>query len=209
MRARSAMLSRMNPMRAMVATALLTALLLAGCGGGDTPERGGPAAADSVGGASVIDRGFVRDMVAHHRSAIEMAQVGRKRGESAFVKDLAGEIIKTQRGEIRAMEEADEALAAERINPGDLGLTEAEKAIEHDAGALATAKPFDPEFLQQMIHHHEGAVRIAQVEQERGNSLDLKNLAENIEETQTREVAMMKQQLGKSGAPAGAEHHGG
>ena len=184
-------------------------LALAACGGSDAPQRGGAATADSVGGASVIDRAFVRDMVAHHRSAIEMAQVARKRGESPFVKRLAGEIITTQRAEIRAMQEADKALEAEAINAGDLGLTEEEKAIEHDAGALTKAKPFDPEFLRQMIHHHEGAIRIARVEQERGNSLDLKNLSEVIEETQTSEIAAMRRELKDTGAPAGAEHDGG
>lgn len=188
---------------------LLVVGLLAGCGGGgDAQQRGGPAGADSVGGASVIDRAFVRDMVAHHRSAIEMAQVARKRGKDPFVKKLAADIITTQRGEIRAMEEADEALAAERINAGDLGLTEAEKAIEHDGDALATAKPFDPEFLRQMIHHHEGAIRIARVQLERGNSLDLKGLSKVIQETQTEEIKAMRAHLKDTGAPAGAEHHG-
>ena len=182
------------PLTLCVALSVL-ALVLAACGGNESVQRGGPAGADSVGGASVIDRAFIRDMTAHHRSAIAMARVARTRGKSPFVKRLARDIISTQSFEIKAMKEADAALAAEKINAGDLGLTEAQKAIAHDPAALAAAKPFDPEFLRQMIHHHGGAIRIAQVEQQRGNSLDMKNLAAQIEETQTQQIAAMRKHL--------------
>jgi len=182
--------------RASALIAVTTALvLLAGCGGSSTVQRGGPAGADSVGGASVIDRAFIRDMTAHHRSAIAMARVARTRGKSPFVKKLASDIIATQTFEIGAMKEADQALAAERINAGDLGLTKEQEAIEHDGTKLEAAKPFDPEFLRQMIHHHEGAIRIAKVEQQRGNSFDMKNLAGQIEETQTQQIAAMRKHL--------------
>ncbi len=181
------------PLTLCVALSVL-ALALAACGG-NAVQRGGPAGADSVGGASVIDRAFIRDMTAHHRSAIAMARLARKRGKSPFVKKLASDIIATQTFEIGVMKEADQALAAEQINAGDLGLTDAQEAIEHDGAKLEAAKPFDPEFLRQMIRHHGGAIRIAQVEQQRGNSLDMKNLAAQIEETQTQQIAAMRKQL--------------
>jgi uncharacterized protein (DUF305 family) len=44
------------------------------------------------------DRAFVAAMIPHHESAVEMAEIAQ-RGESEFVKRLAGDIIRTQNAE--------------------------------------------------------------------------------------------------------------
>jgi uncharacterized protein (DUF305 family) len=50
-----------------------------------------------------FDRAFIDAMIPHHRSAIEMAKVAKKRSENARIKELAGNIVSAQKGEIEQM----------------------------------------------------------------------------------------------------------
>jgi hypothetical protein len=50
------------------------------------------------------DQAFVRGMIAHHRAAIEMAQIQLQHGMDPLQRQLAQEIIKTQQREIDEME---------------------------------------------------------------------------------------------------------
>ena len=49
------------------------------------------------------DQAFVRGMIAHHRAAIEMAQIQLRHGKDAQQRQLAQEIIKTQQHELDEM----------------------------------------------------------------------------------------------------------
>jgi uncharacterized protein (DUF305 family) len=49
------------------------------------------------------DQAFVRGMIAHHRAAIEMAQIQLRHGKDAQQRQLAQEIIAAQQREIDEM----------------------------------------------------------------------------------------------------------
>lgn len=51
------------------------------------------------------DVDFVKGMIAHHKGAVEMAQIVLEHGKDPEVKKLAEDIIKAQEGEIKWMEE--------------------------------------------------------------------------------------------------------
>lgn len=51
------------------------------------------------------DVDFVKGMIAHHKGAVEMAQIVLEHGTDPEVKKLAEDIIKAQEGEIKWMEE--------------------------------------------------------------------------------------------------------
>ncbi|MFM8700025.1 MAG: DUF305 domain-containing protein [Hyphomicrobiales bacterium] len=51
------------------------------------------------------DVDFVRGMIAHHRGAVEMAEIVIKFGKNARIRALAENIIKTQKEEIAFMEQ--------------------------------------------------------------------------------------------------------
>ena len=51
------------------------------------------------------DVDFVKGMIAHHKGAVEMAQIVLEHGKDAEVKKLAEEIIAAQESEIKWMEE--------------------------------------------------------------------------------------------------------
>ena len=174
------------------------ALAVAGCGGDDD---GGVA-------GNGTDRAFVAAMVPHHESAVEMAEIARERGESAFVKDLASNIARTQKEEIPTMRREDEALDTAGVKPGSLDVPEHERGMDDDAAMLGDAKDFDRAFLEMMIPHHEGAVEMAKEESEKGKAPELRALAKDIVDAQEREIRDMRKHLGGD-AGGEAEHDSG
>lgn len=176
-----------------LATMLLAGAAIAGCGEEQAPS--------SPNGA---DRAFAQLMVPHHESAVEMAELAAQRGQSAFVRELAADVVRSQTREIATLRAEDRALAQDGIAAGDLGVPEDEMGMDHDVGTLRSAEPFDEAFLQMMIPHHEGAITMAEAELERGGDPELRTLAEQIIETQEREIEAMRERTGD--AP---DAHGG
>jgi uncharacterized protein (DUF305 family) len=174
------------------------AVALAGCG--DDSESGPGSNGNGT------DRAFVAAMVPHHESAVQMAEIAQRRGESDFVKKLADDIVRTQTAEISTKRREDEALENAGVERGDLGVPEHEMGMEDDPAMLEDAKPFDEAFLQMMIPHHEGAVTMAEVERDKGGDPELKTLAEDIIEAQEREIEEMREQLGDDTAGHGSGH---
>jgi uncharacterized protein (DUF305 family) len=50
-----------------------------------------------------FDEAFIEAMIPHHRSAIEMAKVANRESENPRIKELAGDIVSAQKGEIEQM----------------------------------------------------------------------------------------------------------
>lgn len=168
-----------------VAAAILT-LAVAGCGSDDS---------ESAAGGNGVDRAFAGAMIPHHESAVEMAEIAQERGESQFVKDLADDIVGTQNAEIETLRAQDSELEQAGVEPGDLGVDEHMMGMEGDPSMLQSADPFDGEFIDMMIPHHEGAIEMAKVELDKGADPDLKALAEDIIAAQQREIAAMREHV--------------
>lgn len=186
----------------LAAVLAAAAFALAACGGGDDENDTNSSAAGNG-----VDRAFVADMIPHHESAIEMAKIAQKRGESEFVKNLADDIIRTQSAEITTLRSEDEQLASDGVEKGDLGMGHM-KSMDMDPSMLETADPFDEEFMSMMIDHHEDAIDMAKVELEKGGDPELKALAQDIIDAQTREIGEMREQLGESGGSSTGEGDG-
>ncbi len=72
--------------------------------------------------------------------------------------------------------------------------------------SLGSAKPFDRAFIDMMIPHHQGAVRMAQAELAKGKNPKLRALAHRIVTAQDREIGQMNQWRAKwygAASPAG------
>jgi uncharacterized protein (DUF305 family) len=165
------------------------ALLVAGCG----DDNGSNTAAPSAG--NPVDRAFVAQMIPHHHSAVQMAKIAKRRGQSMFVKQLAGDIVRTQTKEVATMRSADQRLRSAGVKKGALGVPEHMMGMNGDMAKLNDAKPVDRAFLRMMIPHHEGAVVMANAELKKGKDPMLKRLAHNIIATQQREIRLMRQHL--------------
>jgi uncharacterized protein (DUF305 family) len=191
--------------KTLPALAAAGALAIAGCGDDESGDGGSGAAGNGT------DRAFVAAMIPHHESAIEMAKIAQQRGESAFVKKLAGDIISSQGDEIATMRREDEALDTAGVKPGSLGVPEHMTGMDDDPAELKDAEPFDAAFMEMMIPHHLGAIEMAKAEIAKGADPELEALAEDIIEAQEREVAEMRQELGTEPGAGGSspDEHGG
>ncbi len=144
-----------------------------------------------VSASAEIDGAFVTEMVPHHESAIEMAKIAQRRAEHPQISELADNIVATQSAEIDRLNQI-----GTRLNTGDgahgsLGLDQAAMGMEMGGAQLETAKPFDRSFIDAMIPHHQGAIRMAQVALADGGDQETEALANEIIAAQSREITKM------------------
>jgi uncharacterized protein (DUF305 family) len=192
----------------LAAVAALLAAAAAGCG-----EEASPGAETAASSGNPVDRAFVAGMVPHHETAIEMARIAKVRGQTPFMKNLADDIIASQTREIATMRRVDATLASQGVGVGDLGVPEHEMETEQDIQRLRTANPFDRAFIEMMVPHHRGAIRMAHVELARGADPTLKALSRDIIREQMREIHEMNRHLrdttGRTVSPGGGGMPGG
>ena len=149
--------------------------------------------------AKTVEAAYLEGMYGHHESAIEMATIAQRRGQSGFVKNLSTKIISDQERELGQMKPIHKRLMGTALKPDmgaheEMGLTAAEAGMDHDAETnkmLESANPFDRAFVDEMVPHHKGAVRMSQVVLKNTKDPALRNLAETIITAQDREVRAM------------------
>ena len=64
-----------------------------------------------------------------------------------------------------------------------------------DALAAARGREFDRLFLEGMIGHHQGALRMADTVESKGSDVRVMELAGDIKVSQTAEIALMRPML--------------
>jgi len=161
------------------------------------------------------EQAFLQGMVPHHMMAIEMAEMAQQMATKPEIKQLASSIVKSQGGEIEKMNAiygrlfAGAALKPNEMAHDELGLT-AEQAgmamTDKEMQAMMGAKPFDREFIDMMIPHHQGAIRMARVVLASTKDPEIRSLAQAIVTAQSKEIEEMngwrKSWFGKP-SPAG------
>jgi uncharacterized protein (DUF305 family) len=176
----------------LVAVALLAGGVAA-CGGGESDG-----AQRKVAKGTAADRGFLQAMVPHHRSAVEMAEVAQKQAEHPELKRLGATIVGDQNREIAQMERIHQRLFRTKLKPDPeghmkLGLSAEESGMDHMEGAtkLRGANPFDSAFIDEMVPHHQGAIRMARAVLEKTKDPEVRRLADAIVAAQSREIEQM------------------
>jgi uncharacterized protein (DUF305 family) len=189
--------------------ALLATILLSACGGNNNEDtsRGigvGQPTPSSSATFNSADVSFTSEMILHHQQAVEMAQMAEQRASNAQVKQLATRIVQAQEPEIATMsgwlrrwgEPMPSPSTDQNGQGGDDGpgmMTDQEmKDLE-----AASGTDFDRMFLQMMIRHHQGAVEMADAEQQQGQDPQAKQLATKISRDQTAEINEMQDLLTK------------
>lgn len=145
-----------------------------------------------------FDQEFIDMMVPHHEAGIKMAKLAEQRAEHASLHRFASDMIAAQSSEIRQMEdcrtpsaagmettEMDHSAKSSGMGTGKMGM---EKVMRD----LQTADAFDKAFLKAMIPHHRMAIDMAEPAVDKVEKAQLKELARNIAEVQSREVTRMK-----------------
>jgi len=203
--------------RALAALGLgLTLTLVAAACGGDTEPSG--AVGTSPTEHDDADVAFASDMVQHHAQALSMVDLTLDRPLDPEVQALAEDIRAAQAPEIETMADwltgwgepvpetvRDHANAGHDM--GDMSDTMDDmgegtddmpgmmSADDMDALESASDADFQQMWLEMMVEHHEGAVEMARTEQESGRFEPAVDLAGQIIESQTTEIATMRELL--------------
>lgn len=196
--------------------ALLLASFAVACGGDDerssTSDTGHGSNHSSQGAATKanagdVDRAFVAQMIPHHEMAVEMARTGQQMAQHEEIRSTADAIVSTQEQEIAQLRSIASKLGVEpaamptgshaahddsmTADAETLGLSMEQMGMSMDMDALKDARPFDRAFIDDMIPHHQGAVRMARAELERGQHPELKRIAQAIVSAQAKEILQM------------------
>ncbi|MCW2134058.1 DUF305 domain-containing protein [Arthrobacter sp. VKM Ac-2550] len=202
----------MKRFTAISATAVATALFLAGCGsdtGSDTTEgtipgmdHGSMSASPSAASSGVAadhnsaDAMFAQMMIPHHEQAVEMSDIIlTKDGLDPQIVRLAEGIKAAQGPEIEKMTGWLQAWGEPMEMSGDHAMEG--MMSPDDLAALETAQGDEAArmFLTQMIAHHEGAIVMAEEEVDNGKNADAVALAEAVVADQSAEIEKMKDLL--------------
>ncbi len=194
--------------RALTAIAVGIAITLTGCGDDEPTNQTHTAAnGDKFNDADVA---FVSEMIQHHAQALSMVDLTIDRNLDPEVAQRAEEIRMAQAPEIErmaawlnawgepvpeTMRDHTNAHKGGHMEMGDMpGMMSAD-----DMSALenASSREFQSMWLQMMIEHHEGAIAMAQTEQDDGQNAAAVALAAQIEAAQSREIDQMQAMLGR------------
>ena len=150
---------------------------------------------------SAADSQFMQDMIPHHHQAIEMAALVAERTNRQELIDVAGRINASQDDEIKFMQD----WLRERGEPVPDPTAHHAMHTTHTMAGMATPEQmaelaaaegtaFDRLFLQLMIAHHEGAVRmVEELLEQPGSAYDavLFEFTSDITNDQTAEIERM------------------
>jgi uncharacterized protein (DUF305 family) len=178
-----------------------------------TPRAAMPMAQD-------FDLMFLDMMIPHHESAVAMAQVALARAEHPETRELAHTIVANQQAEVdqlrswreqwfagapqMAMEDGWTVMLGMMQGMPGMPATPYSGAMgpggmmgmmhpESQMTALCEASgPFDRAFMEMMIPHHQLAVVMAQVAVQRASHDELRSMAKQMVDSQTREIEQMQ-----------------
>lgn len=134
---------------------------------------------------------FLKGMIDHHAMAVETAMLCEDRAVHDDLIDLCDQIIATQTAEIELMQGWLEDWYGIEYEPRMT--RQMERQIEKMAGL--DGAEFEVAFLEMMIRHHRMAVREGVRCIDRAYHEDLVELCEDIVETQTAEIELMRDWL--------------
>lgn len=150
-----------------------------------------------------FDLRFIDGMIPHHEGAVAMAQEALQKSSRPEIKQLAQAIIDAQEQEIAELQAwrtawypdaGDEPMMYHAEMKHMMPMTEEMRSSMMMSSDLGAADDqFDLRFINAMIPHHEGAIDMAQQALEKSNRAEIKELAQNIINSQQQEIDQMTQ----------------
>lgn len=142
------------------------------------------------------DRTYVTMMIVHHQQALSMTSLVPTRAANGTVKGIASRIEDSQKPEIGAMEQWQKQFGASGASKHDHStMPGMATAAQLDALKNASGGAFDRMFLELMIVHHEGAVKMATDLLGAGQNVLVEEMANDVISTQTDEIQRMRDLL--------------
>ena len=210
-------------LRSAAALTLAATLGLTAACGSDSGDSNDAASETRTGDNGEVYNGadldFARQMIPHHAQAVQMANMTMGRPVDPAVRQLAENIRPAQSPEVQQMVEwvtgwgeeipetpIDHSNAGhDAVMDGMDGMGDMDEfdempgmmsGAEMEELADASDGDFQDMWLRMMIEHHEGAIEMAQEEEDNGRYRDAVKLAEGIESAQKKEIATMEGLLG-------------
>lgn len=150
---------------------------------------------------STIDKHFIEQMIPHHDGAIAMATVALSKATHPEIKTLSKAIIEAQNKEIKDMQgwykswfgkDVSKQNTSSMMGGGMMSGSGMHMGGQEDMKALTNATDFDKEFIEEMIPHHQLAIMMAQMLKAGTNRPEMLTLANNIIESQSKEIEQMQ-----------------
>lgn len=190
------------------------ALALTACGNDEPANDASTQVSDTD--HNDADVAFATDMIQHHAQALSMVDLTVDRTLDPEVQQLADDIREAQGPEIETMsdwlqewnEEIPDTMRDHSNAGHDMeGMGDSMDGLDSDMPGMMSGDDFDelenaPDsdfqtmWLEMMIEHHEGAVEMAQDQQNDGQYKPAVDLAGNVVDSQTGEIDTMKSLLG-------------
>lgn len=165
---------------------LIAALIITGLAAFVAPVMADAPASNS--GTANFETKFMTDMIDHHAMAVHMGEMCLEKAIHEELRMACEEIIATQTQEIELMQSwlsSWYGITYEpQMNPSAMRQMEKMMAM--------SSEEFEIAFMEDMIRHHEGAIREAEKCLNRAYHQDLIDTCENIIETQSTEIAEME-----------------
>lgn len=187
--------------RTLMSVALAGALALAGCSAAEETAPDSTTEAGEQAEHNDADVMFAQMMIPHHQQAVEMSEtLLAKDGVPSEVADFAQQVIDAQGPEIDRMNAMLTTWGADPT-PSSTGqghgspmkgmMSEDDLRQLEDAQGTEAARLY----LEQMIHHHEGAVEMAREQVDTGQNPQAQELAQEVIDAQQAEIEQMRTML--------------
>lgn len=164
-------------------------------GGAGQGQMGHEMMKSSPGAArAAFDHQFIDTMVVHHQGAIDMARLAEERAEHDELRQMARMVIEDQQKEIRQLQDWKKEWFADKgdaVNMSMRGMAESMKDMPMDKLASAKGAAFDAMFIDMMIRHHEGAIKMAETARQKSRRPEIKRISQEIIREQKKEMAQM------------------
>ncbi|MFI6501558.1 DUF305 domain-containing protein [Nonomuraea typhae] len=147
--------------------------------------------------ANAADIRFMQDMVVHHRQALDMSLLAPTRAASEKVKGLASRIKDAQGPEIQYMSTwlQEQGQKVPEHHAQHQGMPGMATPLQLEQLKAATGKAFDKLYLELMINHHQGAIKMTGQVLTGGTHIRVEELANDIGVGQTAEIRRMREML--------------
>jgi uncharacterized protein (DUF305 family) len=123
---------------------------------------------------------------------VEVAEVALENAEHGEIRDLAEDIVRTQKAEIRELRSIKEEGYGTSEFPQGTDASQMEAMGMTDPEELAARRPFDRAFIDAMIPHHESAIEMAGVALDESENAEIRRIAGAIVQAQESEIAEMQ-----------------
>lgn len=150
-----------------------------------------------------FDLRFIDAMTPHHQGALDMAKEAKQKSKRPEIQKLADNILNTQNQELDQMKRWRQAWYPKAsANPvayhsqmgHSMPMTQEQmKSMMMSLDLGAADADFDLRFINAMIPHHQGAVTMAQDALAKSQQPKLKQMAQEIIQSQNAEIKQMQQ----------------